>query len=111
MPREHFTEKVTGDHVVLQPAQRGGRAQKGLQKQRYLVKQGHLGSGRSVPRRLWGLPRGRKELGEDHGRELILIEMTGLCVILGKARAFGEAEAQILNNLLKRPATNNRHRI
>lgn len=64
-----------------------------------------------MPLRLWGLLRGVKELGKDSGRELIFIEKTGLCEILRKAQAFGEAEAQILNNLLKRPAMNNRHRI
>lgn len=58
-----------------------------------------------------GFAEGMEELGEDRGTELVFIEKTGLCVILKKAQAFGEAEAQILNNLLKRPAMNDRHRI
>lgn len=81
-----------------------------MQKQGYLVKQGCLGSGRYASEAM-GFAEGMEELGEDRGTELVFIEKTGLCVILKKAQAFWEAEAQILNNLLKRPAMNDRHRI
>lgn len=110
VPRKHFPEKVTCDPVVIQPSERVGRTQN-------ICRNGDIWSNKDpqevegMPLRLWGLLRGLKDLGKDSGRELIFIEKTGLCVILRKAQAFGEAAAQILNYWLKRTAMNNRHRI
>lgn len=62
VPGEHFTEKVTCDQVVIQPAERGGRTQS-ICRNRYLVKQGCLGSGRYASKAV-GFAEGREGAGE-----------------------------------------------